>query len=496
MASDKAVNPTAGDGASSEEGEEGDMPSTCREPTPVEDLEQGISKKPQHSHNLPKIIGSTCEPIVVPAGLPIAIDYKSIMKEQHQPGDDGGMTDETSQLPELPTIRPLPVLRNPRSYLVPSRAGEYVIVTSPLPPNKGVPAQNPHTATAMATRRPQSWRLSQAYDFITSPLTRNQSHPSSTETLPSFTKTDVRILVVGLTGHGKSSLINKMVGDNVAQIGHGARACQHDKYITKHQYEFNNTTLHIFDTRGLGDTVVTGNEIFQAIRSELQEVDLMLICHKLFERAEEATERMLQQIILHCGKDLLNRSVLCYTKADEYITNIDLRKVKREERAAYIQDGIHQQIESLTKQIESIITAGAHALTNEEFNDIPTCITSDRVPNLPTAPNWLTMFWECCIRRSHEDAASFLNWFARHKAKVSFGVGGIVGGIAGGIVVGATVGGLVGTGAVPIPGVGTAAGVIVGSAVGGAITGIVGGGATGVTIYSKNKKKKKDAQTE
>ena len=294
--------------------------------------------------------------------------------------------------------------------------------------------------------------------------------PEISVNLEQFSKAEVRILVVGLTGHGKSSLINAMLKEDVAPVEHGASACKHDKYIMKHESQYNGVTLYVYDTRGLGDLKVSGEDIFKAIRDELKKVDLMLICHKLYERVKEETECMLHQIISQCGKDLLNRSVLCYTKADEYKVN---------------NNSIDIQKDSLTRNIKPILTESA--LTEEEFDDIPICITSTKESSLPTAPRWLAFFWECCIQRSNQDAKGFLSWYARNKVKV-LTVGAASGGaVMGGIFVGGAIGSIVGTGIVPIPGLGTVTGAAVGAGIGGVTGGILGavGGEGTVKVAQK-----------
>ena len=265
-------------------------------------------------------------------------------------------------------------------------------------------------SVAIERRRPTAGRYTE------------QQQPTCT--MPTHEK-PIRILVVGLTGHGKSSLINAIFDKKVAP---GARPCQLDRYITLHRLPFNGKMLYVYDTQGMGDPYVSSSDIFQAIRSELKEVDLMLICHRLYGRAEEATVRMLKQVMSQCGKDLLKRSVLCYTKADEYKVN---------------DNPIPVQKDSLTAAIKPILTRCT--LTEEEFDAIPICLTSTRVQYLPTAPNvnWLDTFWECSSRRSYKNSAEFeLNWSEMLGTVGAVG-GGILGGLFGGfrgIVYGATLG--------------------------------------------------------
>ena len=291
--------------------------------------------------------------------------------------------------------------------------------------------------------------------------------PEISVNLGQFSKAEVRILVVGPTGHGKSSLINAMLKEDVALVEHGASACKHDEYIMKYKSQYNGTTLYMYDTQGLGDANVSGEDIFKAIKNELKKVDLMLIHHRLYDRAEEleATVCVLKKIISQCGKDLLNRSVLCYTRADEYKVN---------------DNSINIQKDSLTRNIKLILTESA--LTKEEFDAIPICITSTKESSLPFAPRWLSFFWECCIQRSSQNAKGFLSWYARNKVKVLTVGAASVGAVMGGTVVGGAIGSLVGTGVVPIPGLGTVVGAAVGAGIGGVTGGIVGTAGGGGTV--------------
>ena len=66
-------------------------------------------------------------------------------------------------------------------------------------------------------------------------LFSNSKALQSTINLGQFTKPVVRILVVRLTGHGKSSLINAMLKEDVAPVEHGASSCKHDEYIMEYK---------------------------------------------------------------------------------------------------------------------------------------------------------------------------------------------------------------------------------------------------------------------
>ena len=265
----------------------------------------------------------------------------------------------------------------------------------------GTSSEQPTADVHVSTCTQQSTSTIQPPTARVRPIRQRHKPTASTEhtagvqptcTIP--TPKPVRILVVGLTGHGKLSLINKMVGRDVARVEHGASACQHDKYVMKYELHVSclGKLLCVYDTQGLGDSKVSSEAIFNSIRDELKEVNLMLVCHKLYDKVGEATERMLNQVMLEYSKDLLKRSVLCYcyTNADAHIAN---------------DHPIPAQKDSLTAAVKPILT-----LTKEEF---AICLTSTREQDLPTAPNWLDTFWEWCNKRLCEGSAPFheISWF-------------------------------------------------------------------------------------
>ena len=297
----------------------------------------------------------------------------------------------------------------------------------------------------------------------------SEEEDETTESLKNFAKKEVRILLVGLTGHGKSSLINKIMGEDLAKVEHGFKACQHKKFIEEYEITFNSTILYLYDTQGMGDASVSGTEIFKTIKNKLNKVDLMIICHQLFSRAEEATGQMLHQVVSECGKDMLQKnSVLCYTHADYYKVAVNIPHGKsKEEKKSLREQRVQEQKDSLTKAIKDFLVTEEKILTEEEFHCIPICISSKTKKNLPTANNWYTKFMHCCAERSKEDGARFLTWFEKNRRYIKYGVAAGGAGVVAGAVAGAKIGAVSGS----IVGVG--AGAVVGATVG-YITGMVG----------------------
>lgn len=139
-------------------------------------------------------------------------------------------------------------------------------------------------------------------------------------TLSGCTKEHVKILLVGPTGCGKSSLINKLLGQDLATIDDTAGPCQ-QAYVKEYQLKFNNVTVHIYDTRGLGDPKVDSTKILREMSNELQEIDLLLVCHKLYDKVNDFTCESMKKIKAHLGTKVFDHMVIFLTQADEYIVH-------------------------------------------------------------------------------------------------------------------------------------------------------------------------------
>lgn len=97
----------------------------------------------------------------------------------------------------------------------------------------------------------------------------------------------INILVVGKTGVGKSTLINHLFRDNLAETGVGKPVTQHLRKITK-QY----MPLNLYDTRGL--------EMDARVQAEIQT--------EIFELIDEhqGTEEAIQ-FVYYCVNAFSNR---------------------------------------------------------------------------------------------------------------------------------------------------------------------------------------------
>ena len=305
-------------------------------------------------------------------------------------------------------------------------------------------------------------------------------------------KQGMKILVVGHNGSGKSSLINEMLAQEVAPVGRPYDQTDHNP-IEEYKHKIGKVEVTIYDTRGFGDPRVADSQTMEAI-VKIKTVDVVLICHKLYGRVDDATIKELKVLADSMGNDLIDLSVLVFTFGDDYMTRCDPEfgdngrltdKSKEEIKEAMKM----QQIRMEHRLKDAFQKVG---IKKDVADCIPSCIScgkrqrNGQQKELPTSENWVDDLWELCEDRCRPEARSFVTSLRQSifKSVVYGGVGGVViGAAAGGLVIAMELGATVGTAA--FPGVGTVVGVVAGGIVVGAVAAGIGVKITKALIKKK-----------
>ena len=283
-------------------------------------------------------------------------------------------------------------------------------------------------------------------------------------------KANAKILIIGHTQIGKSSFINKIVGEKVTEVGTGTEPCTQG-LIVPIDCTIKGVPVKIYDSRGLSDPSIKNRAIIDKAIKEIQTVHVVLICHKLHGVFDVSAKNMLNELARALGNELMKHAIFVFTYGDEY----KLHVCENEEEKA------KEHMRKKEEDIKTILRKELYSTIEKDIVDgIPSIITCGKYDSLPTSDNWVEDFWFLCETRCSPEAVQFVSWIRRNIKETVAGTGA-TSGVVGGLIAGAVGGALVGTGTIPIPGVGTVAGAVVG-AVGGAIVGgaIAGGGGAAV----------------
>ena len=299
--------------------------------------------------------------------------------------------------------------------------------------------------------------------------------------LSSNIKQGMKILVVGHNGSGKSSLINEMLAQKVAPVGRPYDQTGHNP-IEEHKHKIGKVEVTIYDTRGFGHPSFTDSQTMEAI-VKIKTVDVVLICHKLYGRVDDATIKELKVLADSMGNDLIDLSVLVFTFGDDYITQCDPEFGNNGRLTDKSKEEIKVEMILQQKRIEYKLKDAFQeiGISKEVTDQIPSCIScgkrlrDDKRKELPTSHNWVDDLWKLCEKRCKPEARSFVTSTKQRTLDLSSpvyqGVSGAAA-IGGAVAVGATVG------TATFPGIGTITGaglVFAGSVLGGTLVSGVNG---------------------
>ena len=236
-----------------------------------------------------------------------------------------------------------------------------------------------------------------------------------------FTSSDqqneLRILVTGKTGQGKSALINGILGDEIAREGASAEACT--TQVEMYKKVINNVAIKVFDSPGLQDRKTNEDKYIQSMRDNCQELSLVLYCTKMTNtRLTDDDKNTMRKLTEAFTENFWNCAIFVLTFANkEDVSRRDSRDTdtEEEERKCFSNKKAKKELKKRRfinrldiwkKNLQQFLVKDVGVNPNIAMG-IPVVPTGDSkitfdVDNplcLPDRDNWFLKFWEaCCLR--------------------------------------------------------------------------------------------------
>ena len=207
----------------------------------------------------------------------------------------------------------------------------------------------------------------------------------------------VNILVIGPTGAGKSTLINALMGDTVAEVGHSEAAVTQE--VKEYEGGFLGVKIKVYDTVGFFSAGgKSERDIISEIKRKNEKFDLVLVCLKLDQRLDDIAKNLFSTLHDRLS-EMWKRVVVVLTQANKFLQNESIPKDDKGRAAA-----IYSKMEGYKKYIINFIP-------ENECEKIPFCVTgkSDEV-KLPTTDDWKLDLWQSCFKRCSEETDWFFAW--------------------------------------------------------------------------------------
>ena len=226
----------------------------------------------------------------------------------------------------------------------------------------------------------------------------------------------VNILVIGPTGSGKSTLINALIGDTIAEAGHGLSSVT--RKLKMYEGEYKRVKIRVYDTVGFSDTKSkSDNDIIKEI-AKASKFDLILICTRMDSRADHKIKQMFKVLCDNISQKMWGRTVIVLTFANMFLQLCNIRQLPTEAKVI----SMKREIEEFRRLVQQYVQG---SITDEMFKEIPFCVAGleDERELLADTNDWLLDLWRNCIYRSSDDARSFLTRLAEHRF---YGVGAAI----------------------------------------------------------------------
>ncbi len=322
--------------------------------------------------------------------------------------------------------------------------------------------------------------------------------------------TEIRLMVTGKTGTGKSTLLNGIVGEKMFKEGETLKP--ETLTVDSHQTRRAGVDIIVFDTPGLQDGSGNEQSYLSAIKEKCVDIHLLLYCISMLETRSDlnAHNSAIKLITKALGPTIWENAVIILTYANVFERRLSDQGKNKIEKKDCFQEKINEW-EAAAR--DSLRDAGVPNEIAQNVTAIP--VGFAKKPHLVCQKYWLSNFWTESLSKMKEKAQAAMVKMSNDRFRNEEDIkpddfdkdisdqpivfkmldkAVAAGAASAGAIVGMTTGALIGALLIGIPTFGVAAGA--GLCLGGLIGGGIGsGGDAGVgllvALYRRNKKKTK-----
>ena len=194
----------------------------------------------------------------------------------------------------------------------------------------------------------------------------------------------IRILTTGKAGAGKSTIVNALVGMDVAKTGDDVVSVTEEvETIVRAK---NGIRVYISDTAGLRSFDMEDEDV---LHEALENIDLFLFCLKMTERIDRYHIDEMKAITNRFGEDIWKKGLFVLTFANKISEN------------EHFSSKLHQWEGEIRKRLKKMINPGV-------AEEIPIVPAGFREPQLPDRPSWVSEFWIQGFRRMNFKARYYM----------------------------------------------------------------------------------------
>ena len=199
----------------------------------------------------------------------------------------------------------------------------------------------------------------------------------------------VKILVLGRTGSGKSTLINNILGRKIASVGD--RPFPETTTVSVYKKEIYGVSVTVCDTPGLGDASGKEEEYMKKIKASCDDPDLVIFCLSMDNTRWHTDDKIaLKTVTEHLGSKIWEHSVLVLTFADKFVANVQNEIVK----------AFKQRKSDLKKLFKGALEEIKIKVPHEKLHS---AMSAKGPVKLPGMHSWMTNLMITCLTVTHEN---------------------------------------------------------------------------------------------